>query len=589
MLVSHPEIPKSRVVVKAESVMRVIGCLSDNRISVARNLKPLSTFVKVKSKFRAPTMRAHLEKTFSKASPMVIPRIEHFLFADETDLRDDEDDFLWEALALSHKAGLPSVDELAELVALLASLRFDNVREARNSLRPLVNALGAGTIEAQWSAYATTGELLGTQSTLLHRASLVSRQPPHLLLEALSDAVPVATKLLASACVKTVRQRLFKNLAETKSSSVGGSLATVANVIEKMRFHAALGDSGLALMNFVDPSPHDDEEEGLQHRGRNRSRQRARDMIDKAREEWQAVEKEGVESLLELRHKFRDFKGYWKGALKVSSVHFETEQREKVTLDIEKREHLALVENFGKVAADHNVPNFVRHRSRKKNDERGSLAHATVNVSHIPRPLDASRKIFVENLPRDSSEDTLVKAFRRCGPVESVKLYHNENNAVHEDDRKKKLRGQRHGDDVEDRSPTCAFVDFEDVEGALKAMHPILKVFGVVIDGRNCVTSPVSDANSIYLHHLDTSLENEPIIEAKLSEILENPVTVFRKYEESLPPSRVRLQFEHHLAAQWAWDKLQAHRESHLRQESERKEPLPPYDLSWSSVPPNSP
>lgn len=188
----------------------------------------------------------------------------------------------------------------------------------------------------------------------------------------------------------------------------------------------------------------------------------------------------------------------------------------------------------------------------------------------FPSESPNDRLVIVDNLPIDISENYLLDAFSRCGPIESVTVF---NRRPHLDpgrrstDSRKKIRNpsafrqQWH----RPRTPLYAMILFENAHGATKATVDPLRIFGMVLDRHLVRSYPSKEMTKLYLEDISEKYDLTSI-EYNLSKTLDPELYVCLDIDsDQRQTSRRRqrqsssscvIQFPNFEAAYWSYLKL---------------------------------
>jgi hypothetical protein len=207
-------------------------------------------------------------------------------------------------------------------------------------------------------------------------------------------------------------------------------------------------------------------------------------------------------------------------------------------------------------------------------EERATILPSTApDLPNFPSKSPDGRLVMIDNLPIDINENSLMDAYSRCGPIESLCVF---NRRAHLDpgrrsaDSRKKIRNpasfrqqwQRR------RTPLYAMILFGDAQSAAKASVDPLRIFGMVLDRHLIRSSPSKDMTRLYLE--DISGKNDTTaIEFQLSQILHPELYVCldidgdqrpspRKQRQDANSSSCIIQFPDFEAAYWSYLKLSA-------------------------------
>jgi hypothetical protein len=183
----------------------------------------------------------------------------------------------------------------------------------------------------------------------------------------------------------------------------------------------------------------------------------------------------------------------------------------------------------------------------------------------FPPPTD--RLIFIDNLPIDVTEDTLVRAYSRCGPIESIQIFQQRPDldpGRKVEDSKKKIRKPSSIRSLWERprTPLYATILYRDANGASKATVDSLRIFGMVLDKHLIRSYAASSMTKLYLE--DMSAEHDVTsMEATLSQILHPNLYVCLDVEQQRQkrfpgPSHCVVRFPDFASAYWAYSKLSA-------------------------------
>lgn len=602
---------------EAQRVMRAIALTVDRR-HLSSVLESFEKYALLQKRFRASSMHNTLAKKFRGGWAVVKPRLESLLFAKNFEHgSEEEENLLWDSLAqgqrnrtlegTSQSHRLPCVDEMTRMVALVASLRppprgserrlsasclagHASRLDTYGAMYPLVETIGFGGCRTQLERFDLTGTAKGRDinEALAHSTSTLLCSPREVLAVVANAELVVAN--VATGCSPSARLSLSKQLSDSCVDACAHSVAfdQIDDLIKSIERRGTLGGAVEAFTSFVLGYADEHFEESLCDScrlARINATNHAFAAAERCHAEWAEIERAGVNHLVELRRRFSSYKVRWLEGARITADLIGEPPPDEGSLTFDREPPRAQ-----KATEKRIIDDWVGRHPRRTNIAEGSLAHAGVSVkSGFDTSRNLACSVFVENLPADVTEDDVRTALARCGDIASATIY--TPRTVEKPARQQgssasrgyKLRTLKKP--VGDVSSTTAIVDFVDGEAAAKATSRSLRIFGVIIKNRPCRTRPVTNVRSFFLHHLDAGLSDEHVLKAKLDHIFDGRTDPIRIWHEDFftPPDRLRLRFQCHHAAQWAWVKLQLYVERNSSSES------PLFELSWSENPPKQP
>lgn len=599
---------------EAQRVMRAIALTTDHR-RLSSLVGSFEKYALLSTRFRASSMHNALAKKLKGGWAIVKPRLESLLFAQSFEHGlEEEENLLWDSLAQGQRTKslgetlrcrrLPCVDEMTQMVSWVAALRppprvskrrlsssclagHASSLDAYRAIHPLVQAIGFGGCRTQLDVFNLTGtaERREVKEALACSTSTLLSSPREIL-EVVAKAELVAANV-ATGCSPSARLSLSKRLRAScvQACSHSVAISQIDGLIDDLERRGTLGGPLEAFAGFVLGCADEDFDESLCESCRlakMSATSRAFAAAERCHAEWAEIERTGVNHLLQLRKRFSSYKLRWLEEARIASDRIGQPPPDEGLLTFDTPPLHAKKASRTKIIDD-----WVGRQPRRTNISEGSLAHAGVSVkSGFDTSRNLACSVFVENLPADATEDDVRTALEGCGNIASVTVYTRRIDvkpacpAASGGSRSYKLRTvPSTGGDI---SSTTAIVDFVDIEAAAKATSRSLRVFGVIIKRRPCRTRPAATVKSFFLHHLNTSLSDEKVLKAKLDQIFDGRTDPIHIWHEDFftPPDRLRLRFQNHHAAQWAWVRLQ----SYVKETSSSDSPL--FELSWSE---NSP
>jgi hypothetical protein len=192
---------------------------------------------------------------------------------------------------------------------------------------------------------------------------------------------------------------------------------------------------------------------------------------------------------------------------------------------------------------------------------------AAAKVAAAIQAAPTDQLVFVDNLPIDISEETLMDAYSRCGPIEAIQVHHRKPDldpGRKSEDSKKKIRKPSKARQIwqRPRTPLYATILYRDVAGAEKASVDPLRIFGMVLDKHLIRSHRASDMNKLYLE--DISKEHDVTsIEYELSQILHPSLYVCldierRRQKRIKGRASCEIKFPDFESTHWAYSKLSA-------------------------------
>ena len=113
---------------------------------------------------------------------------------------------------------------------------------------------------------------------------------------------------------------------------------------------------------------------------------------------------------------------------------------------------------------------------------------------------------MIDNLPIDITEQSLLNAYSRCGPIESLAIFNQRTEldpGRRSTDSRKKIRNPSgRGKWQRPRTPLYGMVLFEDSASAAKATVDPLRIFGMVYDRHLIRSYPSSELTKLYLEDI---------------------------------------------------------------------------------------
>jgi hypothetical protein len=181
-------------------------------------------------------------------------------------------------------------------------------------------------------------------------------------------------------------------------------------------------------------------------------------------------------------------------------------------------------------------------------------------------PLPCERRIFLDNLPIDVTEQDILDLYSRCGPITSVQLFNQRpdldpgplTKQQTLERRKKQLKslGARYAKWQRPKTPVYGMVQFSDEEGYQRSMHDTLRIFGMVVRRHPVRSLPAARVTTLYLDSLavgEACLE----LEHELEQTLDLQVSVAPGQRTNMLVGSCEIRFPSFATAWLAYCKLQ--------------------------------
>jgi hypothetical protein len=145
--------------------------------------------------------------------------------------------------------------------------------------------------------------------------------------------------------------------------------------------------------------------------------------------------------------------------------------------------------------------------------------------SSLPAIPPTDRMIFIDNLPIDITEHRLMDAYSRCGPIESLQVFHQRpeldpgRRSKHSRKQIRKPSSTRRKWE-RPRTPLYAKVLFQDSQGYNKSLQDPLRIFGMVVDKHLIRSHRALDMTKLYLEDIAADEYSVSDIEYQLSQVL---------------------------------------------------------------------
>ena len=247
-------------------------------------------------------------------------------------------------------------------------------------------------------------------------------------------------------------------------------------------------------------------------------------------------------------------------------------QSKRTAILLQQRKYIAFeaiaVHELGlaNIVMDPQPPHLYRPNITPDNVDLKGSGIKDESEKRVETPTPADRLVFVDNLPIDISENSLMTAYSRCGDIDDIKIYHRREDldpGRRSDDAKKKIRRPTSASRrswERPRTPLYATILYRDSAGARKATLDPLRIFGMVVDHHLIRSHRASDMRSLYIEDMPPKLDVSAI-EYELSQILYPKLYVCLDIERRRQKRRTRqadavIQFPDFESAYWAHTRL---------------------------------
>jgi hypothetical protein len=146
----------------------------------------------------------------------------------------------------------------------------------------------------------------------------------------------------------------------------------------------------------------------------------------------------------------------------------------------------------------------------------------------FPVNAPTDRLVIVDNLPIDVSNDRLLDAYGRCGPIAALKIFHQRpelDPGRKRTDGKKKIRrpasSVRRQRWERPRTPLYAMILYGDPIGAERALADPLRIFGMVVDRHLVRSHRPGTMTKLFLEGVPSAHHDAGSIEYELAQVLQ--------------------------------------------------------------------
>lgn len=287
--------------------------------------------------------------------------------------------------------------------------------------------------------------------------------------------------------------------------------------------------------------------------------------LQEAYNKWNEVKTQFVDNLIQLYNS--PFFRLWR--IDASMVELTEETAEFDLLLVkrsdqkkEKKKHI-----MGRRKKVHLVFDAIMLQEQWSPDQQEEFQVTTTLSSQVNSVVPKDRMVFIDNLPIDVEETEIIDNYSRCGPIESVQLFHKRPDLDPGPMSKQKTREaiksqvfkfQTRRRWERRRTPLYGVVTFATQEGYQKATQDALRVFGMVIRKHPVRSYPASEMKKFYLDGILPGFFSVDV-EHTVSSLLHPDVYVclgtgFRNYDE---PTSCEFRFGSFEAAYSAFKKLE--------------------------------